>query len=169
MAAKKATSRARAAGATGTAGPRELKQLRTMVRDLRARLESETRKHKLDFRLLEEAKKAGARMSEHINALREQGRKLATQLQKTLGDAKSREKARAEAMTKVAELRAELRRKTEELKRKSAELVKLAKESAERARTIITEEPKVGGDEGPGPSGEAPPEAGGPPPEEPHV
>ncbi len=169
MAAKKATSRARSARAAGAAGPGEIKQLRAMVRELRARLESETRKHRLDFRLLEEAKKAGARMSEHISGLREQGRKLAKQFQKTLGDAKSREKARAEAMAKVAELRAELRRKTEELKRKSAELVKLAKESAERARVIVTEEPKVGGDAGPAPSGEAPPEGGGPPPEEPHV
>jgi chromosome segregation ATPase len=142
MAVKKATKRprARAARAGGEAAARQIKQLRATVRELRARLERETRKRRLDVRLVAEAKKARAQVARQVNALRVSGRKLAMQLQKTLTDSKSRERARAEAIAKVAELRSELGRKTEELKRRSTELSKLARESADRARAILTEE-----------------------------
>lgn len=139
MAVKKATRRPRAARAGGKAEASQIKQLRATVRELRTRLEHETQKRRLDLRLVAEAKKARAQVTRQVNALRTSGRKLATQLERALSDSKSRERARADAIAKVAELRSELRRKTDDLRRKSTELSRLARESAGRARAILTE------------------------------
>jgi len=112
------------------------------VRELRAKLAKEAKKNRLDLRLLNEAKRARDQISRQVAALREQGRKLAGQLKKTLTEGDRRKKARDQALAKIAELKAELMRKTEDLKRKSLELEQLARESAERAHTIWQSEPK---------------------------
>ncbi len=119
----------------------QLKQLRSTVKELRTRLEREAKRRRLDLRLLGEAKKARLRISKQVEELKKQGGKLVKQLRVALTDSKARDKARKDALDKVAALREELRRKTEELKGKSFELAKLAKESAERAREIITAPP----------------------------
>jgi ABC-type transporter Mla subunit MlaD len=100
-------------------------------------LEHEVKTRKLDARLAEEAKKLGEKLSKETKILREQGRKLASQLKSTLSDAGKRDQALKETHAKIAELKDELGRKTANLKRKSGELKKLAKESAHRAATII--------------------------------
>ncbi|MFZ0889618.1 MAG: hypothetical protein WA005_14290 [Candidatus Binataceae bacterium] len=117
---------------------RQIKQLRSEVLKLRAGLAREARRRKLEAGLIQEAKKARQKVVEQVAALREHGLKLAGQLRAALGDAQRRHKAREEALAKLGELRAELRRKTEELRHKSAELAKLARESAGRAREIIS-------------------------------
>jgi len=121
----------------GSAVVRELDQLRKKVKELTLRLEREARARKLDARLAALAKKAREQLTGGIKALREQGRKLASQLKSTLGDAGKREQALQEARAKVGELKVELGRKTEHLRRKSGELKKLAGESAHRAAAII--------------------------------
>lgn len=118
---------------------RQIKQLRSEVLKLRAELARQARGRRLEARLIQESKKARQKVVEQVTALRKHGIKLASQLRAALGDAKRRQKAREDALAKVAELRAQLSRKTEELRHKSAELAKLARESAERAREIITE------------------------------
>ncbi len=128
---------ARKASSTAGAGGRQLRQLRATVNALRRRLEREAKARKLDSRLLAGAKKARGQVAKQMSALRDQGRKLAAQLRAALGDANKREQARKQALAKIAELRADLVRKTGDLKRKSEELRRLAQESAERAREII--------------------------------
>jgi chromosome segregation ATPase len=120
---------------------RQIAALRAEVKALRVKLQRESRAGQLNVRLLTEAKKARAQLTQQITALRTQGKKLATQLKSTLGDSKRRDQARKEAMTKVAELRKELSRRTDELRRKSEELRQLAQESAQRAVEIIRSEP----------------------------
>jgi hypothetical protein len=61
-------------------------------------------------------------MTREIKTLREQARKLTSQLKSTLGDASKRDQALKEARAKVAELKLELGRKTADLRRKSGEL-----------------------------------------------
>lgn len=124
----------------GRAVARELDQLRKKVKELTVRLEREVTARKLDVRLNAEAKKAREQLAREIKALREQGRKLASQLQSTLGDATKREQALKAARVKIAELKLELGRKTSDLRRKSGELKKLAEESAHRAAAIIHSE-----------------------------
>ncbi|MGO9606146.1 MAG: hypothetical protein ACLQAT_22600 [Candidatus Binataceae bacterium] len=139
-----------------SAGSSQLTQLRGMVSQLRKRIEQETKARKLDSRLVTEAKKARDQVTKQVTALRDQGKKLASQLASTLTDAKKREQARQEALAVVAELRAELERRTDELKRKTLELRDLAAESAQKARDIIQSEapepapaePKPGSSEG---------------------
>jgi septal ring factor EnvC (AmiA/AmiB activator) len=121
----------------GSALARELDQLRNKVKDLTLRLEREIKARKLDVRVAAEAKKAREQLTRQIKALREQGRKLASELKSTLGDADKRKRALSEAHGKIADLRAQLARKTGELKRKSEELKKLAAESAHRAAEIM--------------------------------
>jgi chromosome segregation ATPase len=116
---------------------RELDQLKRKVKELTLRLEHEAKARKLDAQLAEKAKKLGEKLSKETKILREQGRKLASQLKSTLSDASKRDQAVKETHTKIAELRDELGRKTADLKRKSGELKKLAKESAHRAARII--------------------------------
>jgi len=116
---------------------RELYQLGKKVRELTLRLEREAKARKLDTRLAAEAKKGREQLTREIKALREQGRKLASQLKSTLGDASKREQAFKEARATVAGLKVELGRKTADLRRKSGELKKLAEESAHRAAAII--------------------------------
>ena len=123
--------------AASRAVARELDQLRKKVKELTLRLEREAKARKLDVRLAAEAKKAGEQLAKEVKTLREQGRKLASQLKSTLGDAGKREKLLEDASAKIADLRAELGRRTTDLRRKSGELKKLAEESAHRAATII--------------------------------
>jgi len=119
------------------AGGSQLSQLRSMVSQLRARIEKEARARKLDSRLISEAKRARDEIVRQVTSLRDQGKKLAEQLQSTLTDTKKREKARQDALAVVTELREELARKTEDLRLKTVELRNLAQESAQRAREII--------------------------------
>ena len=132
-----ANNRATGKQGTGNAVARELDQLRKKVKELTSKFEREAKARKLDARLAAEAKNARAQLSKELTALRAQGRKLAAQLKSTLADAGKREQALEEAHTKVAELKAELGRKTADLRRKSGELKQLAKESAHRAAAII--------------------------------
>jgi chromosome segregation ATPase len=115
----------------------QLEQLRSVVSQLRARIEKEAHARKLDSRLISEAKRARDEIVRQVTSLRDQGKKLAEQLQSTLTDAKKREKARQDALAIVTELREELARKTEDLRLKTVELRNLAQESAQRAREII--------------------------------
>jgi chromosome segregation ATPase len=121
----------------GSAVARELDQLRKKVKELTLRLRSEAKARKLDAQLAAVAKKGREQLTGEIKALREQGRKLGSQLKSTLGDASKRERALQEARAKVGELKVELGRKTADLRRKSKELKKLAEESAHRAAAII--------------------------------
>ena len=115
----------------------QLEQLRAMVSQLRARIEKEAHARKLDSRLISEAKRARDEIVRQVTSLRDQGKKLAEQVQSTLTDAKKREKARQDALAIVTDLREELARKTEDLRLKTVELRNLAQESAQRAREII--------------------------------
>jgi chromosome segregation ATPase len=115
----------------------QLEQLRAKVSQLRARIEKEAHARKLDSRLISEAKRARDEIVRQVTSLRDQGKKLAEQLQSTLTDAKKREKARQDALAIVTDLRKELARKTEDLRLKTLELRDLAQESAQRAREII--------------------------------
>src|SRR6266853_1769610 len=117
-----ANDRSTGGRSAGSAVARELDKLRNKVKELTLRLEREAKARKLDVRLAAEAKKARAQLTKEISALREQGRKLASRLRSTLGDADKREQALKEARTKVAELKEELGRKTADLRRKSEEL-----------------------------------------------
>lgn len=150
--------------------PGQLDVLRKRVRELAVKLEREARAHKLEARLKSEMKKAHAQLSSQMKAMRDQGRKIATELKAALGDANKREAARKEALKRIealkaeyakksAMLKAEYTRRTSELKselsqtaaelsRKSDELRKLAAESAHRAVEIIR-----------GPEPQAPPAA----------
>jgi len=139
------------AGRAGNPAMRQVEQLRKSVAVLKAKLERETRARKAEERIKSEAKKAGAQLSTQLKALRDHGKKLATDLKSALGDAKKREAARKEALAKIADLkaqytktssglRAELAQKSAELKRKSEELMKLAGQSAHRAAEIIRSE-----------------------------
>jgi transposase len=132
---------------------RQLAQLRKTVKELRVKLERETRARKIEARIKSEAQKARAQLGSQISTLRDQGRKLATNLKSALGDAGKRDAARQQALAKIAdlkaeyakksaEMRSELSRTTAELARKSEELRKLAGEAAHRAVEIIrSEEP----------------------------
>ena len=126
----------------------QFEQLRKTVKMLRVKLERETKGRKIEARIKSEAQKARALLASQIAALRDQGRKLGTDLRSALGDAGKRDAARQQAIAKIAELRAEyakksaelrsqLSRTTTELARKSQELKKLAGEAAHRAVEII--------------------------------
>ena len=121
----------------GSAVARELDRLSKKVKDLTPRLQREVKARRLDVRLAAEAKKAREQLTRQVKALREQGRKLASELKSTLGDADKRKRALNEARGKITDLRAQLARKTGELKRKAEELKKLAAESAHRAAEIM--------------------------------
>jgi uncharacterized phage infection (PIP) family protein YhgE len=134
---------------------RQLAQLRKTVKELRIKLERETKARKIEARVKSEAQKARTQLASQISSLRDQGRKLATNLKSALGDAGKRDAARQQALAKIAELKAEyakksaemrseLSRTTAELARKSEELKKLAGEAAHRAVEIIrSEEPQA--------------------------
>ena len=132
-----ANNRSTGGRGAGSAVARELDQLRKKVKELTLRLEREAKARKLDAQLAAVAKKGREQLTREITVLREQGRKLASQLKSTLGDASKREQALREARGKVAELKVDLGRKTQDLRRKSGELKKLAEESAHRAAAII--------------------------------
>ncbi|MGA7872391.1 MAG: hypothetical protein WCA22_16005 [Candidatus Binatus sp.] len=129
----------------------QLEQLRKTVKALRVKFEREARARKIEARFRSEAQKARAQLASQIAALRDQGRKLASELRSALGDARKRDAARQQAMARIADLRAEyskksaelrseLSRTTAELARKSEELKKLAGEAAHRAVEIIRSE-----------------------------
>src|ERR1700730_2014753 len=130
---------------------RQLAQLRKTVKGLRVKLERETKARQIEARVKSEAQKARAQLASQITALRDQGRKLATNLKSALGDAGKRDAARQQALAKIAELKAEYSKRTAELRselshataelgRKSEELKKLAGEAAHRAVEIIGSE-----------------------------
>jgi chromosome segregation ATPase len=130
---------------------RQLAQLRKTVKELRIKLERETKARQIEARVKTEAQKARAQLASQITALRDQGRKLATNLKSALGDASKRDAARQQALAKIAELKAEYSKRTAELRselshataelgRKSEELKKLAGEAAHRAVEIIRSE-----------------------------
>lgn len=132
----------------------QLQQLRKTIKELKVRLEREMKARKVDARVMSETKKVRAQLASQIAALRDQGRKLASELKTALGDADKREAARKQALDKIAELKAdyakrsanlksELTRATSELAHKTEELRKLAGEAAHRAVGIIrSEEPQ---------------------------
>jgi len=122
---------------TGRAVARELDQLKKKVKELALRLEREAKARELAARLAVVAKKAREQLTREIKALREQGRKMASELKSAITDANKRKQTVEEARGKIAELRAELARRTADLKHKSEELKKLARESAHRAAVII--------------------------------
>jgi uncharacterized coiled-coil DUF342 family protein len=121
----------------GRAVARELDQLKKKVKELALRLDREAKARELAARLAAVAKKAREQLTREIKALREQGRKMASELKSAITDANKRKQTVEEARVKIAELRAELARKTADLKHKSEELKKLAGESAHRAVVII--------------------------------
>jgi chromosome segregation ATPase len=125
------------AGGARSAVAREANQLKKKVKELTFRLEREVKARKLDARLAAEAKKVRAQLTGQIKALRGQGQKLASELKSTLGNADERERMLKGALRRIADLKAELVRKTTDLRRKSAELKKLAAESAHRAAAIL--------------------------------
>jgi len=141
MPQKRKTVPKRRSAAGGSSKPAastsQLDQLRSMVSQLRKRIEEEARARKVNTRLIEEARRARDQVMQHVTALRDQGKNLAEQLRATLTDAKKREKARQDAMAAIGELREELARRTEEVRLKTVELKNLAQESAQRARDII--------------------------------
>jgi chromosome segregation ATPase len=146
---------------------RQLKQLRATIQQLRTKLAQEVKRRKLDVRMLEEAKRARAGVTQQMTALRAQGQKLAQQVKKAVGDANSREQARKEAAAMVKELRTELRSKANELRQKSVELEKLVKESIGRAREIVHHEaPSAHIPEAPPSEPPEPPETGSAGPED---
>lgn len=127
---------------------RQVEQLRKSFKALKVKLERETRARKIEARIKAEAEKARARLTVQLKALRDQGKKLASELKSALGNANRREAARKEALAKIAdlkaqyakasaELRTELSQKTADLRHKSEELMKLAGQSAHRAAEII--------------------------------
>jgi len=121
----------------GRAVARELDQLKRKVKELALKLEREAKARELAARLAVVAKKAREQLTREIKALREQGRKMASELKSAITDANKRKQTVEEARGKIAELRAELARRTADLKHKSEELKKLAGESAHRAAVII--------------------------------
>ncbi len=149
---KKTVKRKKAA--TKNPATRQLEQLRKTVKMMKVKLARETKARKIEARIKSEAQKARAQLASQIAALREQGRKLASDLKSALGDAGRRDAARQQAVAKIAELKAEyakksaelrseLSRATSELSRKSEELKKLAGEAAHRAVEIVRgEEPQ---------------------------
>jgi chromosome segregation ATPase len=133
----------------------QLQQLRKTISGLKVRLDREMKARKVEARVKAEAQKARTQLASQIAALRDQGRKLASELKSALGDADKREAARKQALDKIAELKAEyakksadlrseLTRATTNLAHKTEELRKLAGEAAHRAVGIIRgEEPQA--------------------------
>ena len=156
---KKAMKRKKAA--TKSPATRQLEQLRKTVKMMKVKLARETKARKIEARIKGEAQKARAQLASQISALRDQGRKLASDLKSALGDAGKRDAARQQAVAKIAELKAEyakksaelrseLSRTTAELARKSEELKKLVGEAAHRAVDIIrSEEPHAAAEQSP--------------------
>src|SRR5271168_3159086 len=143
---KKPVKRKKAA--TKNPALKQLEDLRKTVKQMRVKLERETRARKIEARVKSEAQKARAQLASQIAALRDQGRKLASDLKSALGDSRKRDAARQQAVAKIAELKAEYSKKSTELRselaRKSEELRKLAGETAQRAVGIIRgEEPQA--------------------------
>src|ERR1700726_4457174 len=132
-----ANNRSSGKSGAGRAVARELEQLKKKVKELALRLEHEGKARELAARLAAEAKKAREQLTREIKALREQGRKMASELKSVITDANKRKQTVEEARGKIAELRTELGRKSAELKHKSEDHKKLAGESAHRAAVII--------------------------------
>jgi len=134
------SKKTKAASGVSAMASGQLKSLQKTIDQLRSRLEKEMEARAAHSRVLQEAKKARDALSAQLSSLKQQGTHLTKELKKALGDADKREAARQQALAKVAELRAELARRTDELKRKSEELGRLAMDSAGRARDIIMSE-----------------------------
>ena len=132
-----ANTRSSGKSGAGRAVARELDQLKKKVKELALRLELEAKARELAARLAAVAKKAREQLTREVKTLREQGRKMASELMSAITDANKRKQTVEEVRGKIAELRAELARRTADLKHKSEELKKLARESAHRAAVII--------------------------------
>jgi chromosome segregation ATPase len=120
---------------------KQLSQLRNKVDELRARLDAEIKRRKIDGNLLQEAKKARDQVAGELRVLRQQAAKGATELKKALTDAKRREQAGKAAAARVEQLKAEVAKKTAELKQRSIELARSARESVAKAKAIPKEAP----------------------------
>jgi chromosome segregation ATPase len=132
--------KAPAKGGVSAMASAQFKQLQKTVVQLKSRLEKEAKANATASKVVTEVKKARDALAGQLKTLRDEGSYLSKELKRALGDADKREAARRQAVEKLAELRAELARRTDELKRKSEELAKLAKDSAERAKDIIVSE-----------------------------
>ena len=119
---------------TGRVVARELDQLKKKVKELVLRLEREAKARELAARLAAVAKKAREQLTREVKTLREQGRKMASELKSAITDANKRKQTVEEVRGKIAELRAELARRTADLKHKSEELKKA--ESIEHHRQV---------------------------------
>jgi chromosome segregation ATPase len=86
-----ANNRSSGKSGAGRAVARELDQLKKKVKELALRLEHEAKARELAARLAEEAKKAREQLTREIKALREQGRKMASELKSAITDAKQTE------------------------------------------------------------------------------
>ena len=93
---KKPVKRKKAA--TKNPALKQLEGLRKTVKQLRVKLERETRARKIEARVKSEAQKARAQLGSQIAALRDQGRKLASDLKSALGDSRKRDAARQQAV-----------------------------------------------------------------------
>jgi chromosome segregation ATPase len=116
---------------------REIERLKEKVKDLTLKLEREAKARELNTRLAAGVKKASVQLKAQITALSEQGRRLASQLKSTLGDASKRHRMHQDAVAKIAELKAKLSHKTAQLKSKGRELSRLALDSAHRTTSIM--------------------------------
>jgi chromosome segregation ATPase len=123
-------SKTSAASGVSAMASAQLKQLRKTVALLKDRLEKEAKARTAASTVVTEARKAHASLLAQMKSLRDEGSRLAKELKRALGDSEKREASRRQAVEKIAELRTEL-------KRKSEELAKLAAESAVRAKDII--------------------------------
>ncbi len=133
----KARKLSNSAKSAKSASPGRIAKLEAMIGKLRLSLVAETKRRKLDQRVLAEAKRARDAVARQMSALRAQGSKLATQIKHAAHENRMLEQARKTALAKVEEMRAELHEKSEEVRRTSADLAKLARESATRARELV--------------------------------
>jgi hypothetical protein len=97
---------------------KQVLQLRKKVDELRARLDAEMKRRKIDGNLLQEAKKARDQVAAELRLLRQHAATGATELKKALTDAKRREQAGKAAAAKVQQLKAEIAKKTAKLTRR---------------------------------------------------
>ncbi len=160
---RRTTSKVRMMGrkfarAAKSAGSSRIARLEATVNKLRASLVAESKRRKLDRRLVAEAKKARDAIAREMSALRAQGAKLAGQLSRVMHENRTLEQARKAALAKAEELRASLHEKGDELRRTSAELARLARDSARRARDIVHTHGVVAAEPAHGSSTAPPPE-----------
>ncbi|MGH7907959.1 MAG: hypothetical protein ACREP6_15150 [Candidatus Binataceae bacterium] len=139
------------------------------MKQLRARLARENQRWRAELaRTAAAAKKARLEANRRADLLREQSRKMAAVLKKSLASAKINERRRREALAKAGDLRAALRQTQQELRAASQEIRRLTREAStpteivSELRSVPMEEPIVS--EGVRPVDELATRAGEPPP-----